>query len=809
MFANFGATQSNNSSKESTAKSSATMVALMGMLHTSVVEVSVVRRFWLLVYMMRVPLITLVVLGAALPLAFWTPMFHGVADIEPLQVSDVSLLAFLLLSEALSCGYLVLLYGEERADGWQKRPSPNERIATWEVVALYAVAAVGYAVFLGAVRARMVLANPDHVTLPRFLILAAVGFGLGIFCVMGVFLFVLRVAKPEDDPALEVFAFPALLIFRNRPSFRTRVNAVKGTRAASSSDDRGSKDRNSVDRNSTYRNYASHRGVVSSFLVRLLGPGYGTAPSDKPQKLHAGHRFGFFLMLLFFLSYVATGKKVFEELSKPGQWSHGYFSPCVLTYLLLLLMFWCCVLSGLTFFFDRFRVPAILMLGLAFFGIAHIPGSSDHVFETVARPVKAPLRAPQEIFERIPERLVVVAAAGGGIQSAAWTSTVLCGLRQGVPAFSDHVAVLSGVSGGSVGVMFYLRSLEDDPSDVEAATSARESSLEAVAWGLTHPDLRRAIFPGILGNWSRADRGWALEKAILKSAHFNNDDRLLAGETSRKWPALLLNSTDAETGDPMVFTNSNFPKTSGQAHELTSFHSRYDGRDVRLETAARMSAAFPFVSPVARPDQTGGQHFADGGYFDNSGLFALSEFIKEATAPREGEKAVAHARPKILLLQINAFPDSDPATTADDEKWYYQIYAPILAMLNVRSEGQVVRDVTSGEDFRELMTGRGYATAWALVRYNTDAIQKAGHAMQKTGQGTGRACPTKPPLSWHLTALERECIDEAWGNVSGEMKKQVQEFLAGKDHFPASGCSDSDDAKKKKATVYVTRCAAK
>jgi len=242
---------------------------------------------------------------------------------------------------------------------------------------------------------------------------------------------------------------------------------------------------------------------------------------------------------------------------------------------------------------------------------------------------------------------------------------------------------------------------------------------------------------------------------------------------------------------------------------LSSFHSRYDGRDVRLETAARMSAAFPFVSPVARPDQTGGQHFADGGYFDNSGLFALSEFIKEATAPREGEKAVAHARPKILLLQINAFPDSDPATTAKDQNWYYQLYAPILAMLNVRSEGQVVRDVTSGEDFRELMTGRGYATAWALVRYNTDAMQKAGHAMQKSGQETQRACPTKPPLSWHLTALERECIDEAWGNVSGEMKKQVQEFLAGKDHFPASGCSDSDDAKKKKATVYVTRCAAK
>jgi hypothetical protein len=71
------------------------------------------------------------------------------------------------------------------------------------------------------------------------------------------------------------------------------------------------------------------------------------------------------------------------------------------------------------------------------------------------------LLKPEKAFDRIHDEVIVVAAAaGGGIQSAAWTSRVLCSLRQQVPESSEHVAAISGVSGGSVGAMFYLKCLE-------------------------------------------------------------------------------------------------------------------------------------------------------------------------------------------------------------------------------------------------------------------------------------------------------------------------------------------------------------
>src|SRR5258707_840960 len=155
-------------------------------------------------------------------------------------------------------------------------------------------------------------------------------------------------------------------------------------------------------------------------------------------------------------------------------------------------------------------------------------GSSDHVFSIVER-TKAPakLLRPEEAFRLAPEAVIVVAAAGGGIQSAAWTSRVLCGLRAEIPggAFQKSVLAISGVSGGSVGTLVYLRCLERPEKDVRPAKWSQDSSLEAVAWGLTHPDLRRVFFPGPATRWSLADRGWALERSLLKIAHFERTER--------------------------------------------------------------------------------------------------------------------------------------------------------------------------------------------------------------------------------------------------------------------------------------------
>jgi len=730
------------------------------------------RRRFLLLYMMRIPLLFLTGLGLGLPWAFGTSMFHGVADLDLLNVFTAACLASLLVSVAITSCFLILLYGQERADGWIVQPAPQDRVSLWGVAVLYFYGAACYIIFLASICYYMGQAYRITENLHRRFLLCSFGGGLaGLLIVMIFFLGALRFAKPENDDALEVFAFPAFLILRKIFGGAWIRSFKRGTRS-----------------HAAPGSYASHNGFFSRLLARL-GPGYGTEPTPgHPPVLHSGHRFAMIVMFIFLVAYWLSGKSTLHELHNVNGWANGGPPNAVLNFLLLVLIFWSGLLAALTFFVDRFRFPVLLVLAVFLFCVAQL-GSSDHVFSTVELQNPSPLPTPELEFQNAPEPLIVVAAAGGGIQSAAWTSRVLCGLRadKSVSDFQNSVLAISGVSGGSVGAVFYVRCLEAPPDDDSPATWAQNSSLEAIAWGVTHPDLRRMFIPGPETSWSRADRGWALERSLLKSAHFEQPRRRLADEHHNPdWPVLLLNSTDALTGDPVVFTNSQFPMSkssvSSDHHYVRNFHQSNQGRDVLLETAARMSAAFLYVSPEARPDNPAampiGTHLGDGGYFDNSGVFMLSEWLKEAVSTS------APGSKRILILQLDAFPDSEPPATDKVKKWYYQIYSPINTMLTVRSEGQVVRDTAIGEDLQKLLNAAGFQTTWMLVRYTSPDVNK---------MSDGKACPSDPPLSWHLTPHEQRCIDTAWKSVQPKLAVEVENFLKPPPDSPKPTCQPLPD----------------
>jgi hypothetical protein len=711
------------------------------------------RRRCLLLYMMRVPLLFLVLLGFGLPCAFKTSMFHGAADLALPQVLTAAFLASLLVSVAITSSFLILLYGQERADGWIVQPKPQDRVSLWGVAFLYVFGAICWVLFLVSICRFMSGAERVTAGLPGgFLFYAFCGWLLGLLIVMVFFLGALRFAKPADDDALEVFAFPAFLIIRKifggvwirRFKGGTRSEAAPGS-------------------------YAAHDGFFSRLIARL-GPGYGSEPTPGHSRvLHSGHRFVMIVMFIFLFAYWVSGERTLLELRNLHEWGNGGPPNSVLNFLLLVLLFWMGLLTALTFFVDRFRFPVLLVLAGILFCVTRL-GSSDHVFSTVELQSPGTLPTPEVAFQNAPEPLIVVAAAGGGIQSAAWTSRVLCGLRadKSVARFQNSVLAISGVSGGSVGAMFYVRCLEAPATDDTPAKWAQNSSLEAVAWGFTHPDLRRMFIPEPATSWSPADRGWALERSLLKSAQFGQMHRGLADEhRNPDWPVLLLNSTDALTGDPVLFTNSQFPVSKpSQHHYIRNFHQSNQDRDVLLETAARMSAAFPYVSPEARPDNPSampiGTHVGDGGYFDNSGVFMLSEWLKVAVG------GSAPGSKRVLILQLDAFPDSEPSTTDKVQKWYYQLYSPINTMLNVRTEGQIVRDKAIGEDLQKLLNGAGFDTTWMLVRYTPPAANEMSDRV---------ACPLNPPLSWHLTPKEQHCIDTEWDKVHSLLAAEVEKFL--------------------------------
>ena len=115
----------------------------------------------------------------------------------------------------------------------------------------------------------------------------------------------------------------------------------------------------------------------------------------------------------------------------------------------------------------------------------------------------------------------------------------------------------------------------------------------------------------------------------------------------------------------------------------------YRERDVPLVTAARMSATFPYISPVARIDVDSHRpayHLADGGYFDNSGVVSAIEWIRwHLDQPASMLRQRGVRRILILRLSIRAAKTRESHTRVG---WRNATLGPLLTMMHVRTTSQ-------------------------------------------------------------------------------------------------------------------------
>jgi len=484
----------------------------------------------------------------------------------------------------------------------------------------------------------------------------------------------------------------------------------------------------------------------------------------------------------------------------------------------LLTIFLVWLLSGFAFFFQVFRIPTLIPLLVWLWLSARHP-KADHFYKVSNNPVPASLSGAKFLESSDPEgRLLVVAAAGGGIQAAAWTAKVLAELKtkfdnEKPGPFQNSLRAVSGVSGGSVGLMYYLACQASGSPAMVAAGAAAKSSLSEVVRALAYDDLFRAFFPFFTKDIYR-DRGNALMEAWLKNgSHTGGGDykNALKSATLRQWgtavaegklPAVILNSTIVEKGQRLAF--STVPLHTSLGFEgFCEFTTLYPQYDIPLSTAARLSASFTFVSPGARPavperekelrkifsapvpaNDSDNLHLVDGGYLDNTGITALVQMLHQKltelhdTFPKKMPK-------KILVLLINAFPLPPEQYVKSHRGTFFQLWAPLLTLLTVRGVAHDAMAQSQLSLLKEALgTLHGIELGWIDFRFS-EALQRGGNK---------KAAQDPPPLSWHLTRAQKSAINNAWTHMTPEIK-QVRAFLEG-GVMPQpndSSCETADD----------------
>ena len=250
-----------------------------------------------------------------------------------------------------------------------------------------------------------------------------------------------------------------------------------------------------------------------------------------------------------------------------------------------------------------------------------------------------------------PYPVFIVAAAGGGAYSAHYTATFLARMQDSCPNFAQHVFAISGVSGGSIGASLFagLSKLKAKNQDYVGCNFApvrpllREAHAEVLRAGLSLAGHRRgavprprAALPAVprrsvrplararrepRGGVDRHDRG-RRQGGPLGKGHGRAHSRARSStcgirlRSDEAVPSLILNATEVANGYRIVMSpiddGRRWRTSSGRRSRACTRCCRTTRTpstepDIKLSTAAGISARFPWVLPAATVETGAGR----------------------------------------------------------------------------------------------------------------------------------------------------------------------------------------------------------
>ncbi|MDC0744219.1 patatin-like phospholipase family protein [Polyangium mundeleinium] len=393
--------------------------------------------------------------------------------------------------------------------------------------------------------------------------------------------------------------------------------------------------------------------------------------------------------------------------------------------------------------------------------------------------------------------LVLVCTSGGGIRASVWTAAVLRELEKQLDEperreFPYHVRMISGASGGMVGAAYWVATLEGpthtagsseyhkeetpeertadaEGSDWLVANVAKEclsrvaaalvfSDLPARLWAWAKPSVHRELY----------DRGTALENAFVENMPSLGTklSRLGSDERAGWRPSLVWSPMLVEDGKRLLISNlcldtllvQHGPAIGVEGLHVVYSRSGYEiGRlfpvqareTLRLATAARMSASFPFVSPAAALPTVPRRRVVDAGYWDNYGVNVACGFLDEMLRTSWLEQNVSG----ILLVQIrDGIERPEPAGNHFGDRIARALEgltSPVSAVLAARES---------------VMRFRNDEQVEAVARrFHLDKRFGESFFQQVTFEFPGDAA-----LSWYLTPEEQQSLTDAAKTAVGE-----------------------------------------
>ena len=296
--------------------------------------------------------------------------------------------------------------------------------------------------------------------------------------------------------------------------------------------------------------------------------------------------------------------------------------------------------------------------------------------------------------------LVLVTASGGGSRSAYFTFRALQYIDSITKGqLSKSTVLITGASGGMIGAT-YWRNLHDaflkgqvpDPYQQKYQDNVGKDILNSIIFSLASVDLISPFNKVNVGGYRyRRDRGFAMEQELISNTEGilgSNIGFYSAREGLGLIPQIVFAGTVVNDGRKLLVSGQpvgyltqpefsiNDPMPQIDCIDFAALFANQNPLNMRIATAIRMNATFPFILPVVKLPSTPNMNIMDAGLRDNFGsevssryLFALRSWIS---------KNVGH----VLQLDIRDTRENYVGTPVEQSSLMGMISDPIFAIQN-------------------------------------------------------------------------------------------------------------------------------
>ena len=412
--------------------------------------------------------------------------------------------------------------------------------------------------------------------------------------------------------------------------------------------------------------------------------------------------------------------------------------------------------------------------------------------------------------------MLLIAAEGGGIRAATWTTDTLRRLG-GDDCLANAPFITSSVSGGSVGAVLMRPERELEASE-SAADSVETRSTLAVGdptalakavTGLLGRDLLASVtglrVPTLVDDSSNGGvLQWYDRAATIEAQWESTNEQLQDSFDAEPSPTvgyLVLNSTAAVHHCRVIISQIDFSLTDDGDRpkdnpvgcndddralagtlDLVDFHPGSCPLELTWGTAAMASARFPIVTPSGRVADVGQEgceqlrnlQLIDGGYYDNTGLGTLelvAPELADLVADYNADRTEGFVVPIVMYVtnQVSSEATAPPADLQSD------LTIPAVSIFEAAAESTLppTRLVRLSTAFGQVCPEDSAACESALAQVRMDVPDGVAFVAPSTEPSIA------VPLGWTLS-------DPSRSQLEGEVVDQLARFTDGDCAAPIS-----------------------